>query len=64
MIVLNVGNAEETMEWIASSLDIPFDGAVPPFCFPDSLMGPECLFFLRKKWQLERIFADLVQLKA
>jgi len=51
------------MEWIESSLNCQFDGVVPPFCFPDSLMGPDCLFFLRKNNDWKDYLLTLCQSK-
>jgi hypothetical protein len=36
-----------TIKWIKDSLDARFEGTVVPFCYPDTLIGPDVLFFMR-----------------
>jgi len=44
-------------------LNSPFDGWTTPFCFPDDRMGPDILFFLRKKVSWNDYLLVLAQTK-
>ena len=38
-------NAPGTIKWINDSLDARFEGTVVPFCYPDTLIGPDVFFY-------------------
>ena len=44
-----------TLEWLRSSMKARFEGTVPPFCFPDTAIGPDMLFFLRTMFFQKRL---------
>lgn len=37
---------EETTKWIADATGATFEGEVPPFCHPDTNVGPDLMFLL------------------
>ena len=40
---------EATLEWIEAALEAKFEGRVPPFCYPDTLIGPDVIFFMQNE---------------
>lgn len=47
VLAVDTADVPGTLKWILDSLDARFEGQVAPFCYPDTLMGPDVLFFMR-----------------
>jgi hypothetical protein len=53
-----------TIAWINAVMESRFEGAVPPFCFPDNMFGPDVVFLLRNRsWDEFRLVAIQAKLK-
>ncbi|CAB9511448.1 expressed unknown protein [Seminavis robusta] len=53
----------DTIKWTRSSLEARFEGAFAPFCFPDTLFGPDLTFFMRNKKNWDGFHFVVVQAK-
>ena len=40
---------QATLEWIEDALKAKFEGQVPPFCYPDTLIGPDVIFLMHNE---------------
>jgi hypothetical protein len=53
-----------TIAWINAVMESRFEGAIPPFCFPDNMFGPDVVFLLRNRsWDEFRLVAIQAKLK-
>ena len=49
----------DTVQWIKAAVNARFEGAVAPFCFPDTLFGPDVAFLMRTRAWNDFCFAAL-----
>jgi hypothetical protein len=47
VLAVQAKSVGDTIKWISHSLDARFEGTMTPFCYPDTLIGPDVLFFMR-----------------
>jgi hypothetical protein len=57
-------NVKGTIAWIESALVARFEGAVAPFCYPDTHFGPDVVFFMHTRdYKNNRFVASQIKLK-
>lgn len=44
-----------TIKWIEDATAATFEGQVPPFCYPDTSIGPDLMFLLWNEWHTNYI---------
>jgi hypothetical protein len=64
VLAIKCETPSDTIAWINASVDARFEGAVAPFCFPDTLFGPDVAFLMRgRAWVDFRLAALQAKLK-
>ena len=64
VLAIKCETPSDTIAWINASVNARFEGAVPPFCFPDTLFGPDVAFLMRSHaWVEFRLAALQAKLK-
>jgi hypothetical protein len=64
VLAMKCKGPSDTIEWINAAVHARFEGAVAPFCFPDTLFGPDVVFLMRTRaWGDFRFVALQAKLK-
>lgn len=64
VLVLDVrGDVSKALTWVQQSMAARFEGTIAPFCYPDTKIGPDVLFFLRTYQYYFRLVASQVKFR-
>jgi len=49
VLAVQCKSVSSTIDWIEKGMSSTFEGEVAPFCYPDTAIGPDLMFFMRNK---------------
>jgi len=55
VLALNCTDISSTIKWIEDATAAKFEGQVPPFCYPDTSIGPDVIFLMWNEFYTEYI---------